>query len=261
MKKFFLLMVLALTMIGITPAKQKLTLLAPNGGESMTAGSPQMIAWSYSGLTGNETMLIFLQGAGDSGPVTYCNVSLGSFPWPAGKKMEGTFAKPANDYTIVIELVENDGISDMSDAAFAITGIVPNISLMAPNGGEALNKGMETDINWAFAGKAGFVSLTLLKDDQPLGLIADNLPAMSFRYHWRVGAPLLNGAVYPGGGNYRIQIQWQPRPSTEKFDPEARKAPGAGFPDVQKNVDRSDGAFSIQETVPEPPQKAKTEKE
>jgi hypothetical protein len=261
MKKILLLTVLTLTLIGIAPAKQKLILLAPNGGESMTAGSPQMISWSYSGLSGNETMLIALEGPADSGPITYCQVSLGSFPWPAGKKMDGTFAKPANDYMVIIELVENDGISDMSDATFAITGIVPNISLMAPNGGEALGKGMETDINWAFAGKTGFVSLTLLKDDQPLGLIADNLPAMNFRYRWTVGAPLLNGATYPGGGNYRIQIQWRPRPSTEKFDPEARKAPGAGFPDVQKNIDRSDGAFSIQETMPSPPQKAKTEKE
>jgi hypothetical protein len=261
MKKILLLTVLTLTLIGIAPAKQKLILLAPNGGESMTAGSPQMISWSYSGLSGNETMLIALEGPADSGPITYCQVSLGSFPWPAGKKMDGTFAKPANDYMVIIELVENDGISDMSDATFAITGIVPNISLMAPNGGEALNKGMETDINWAFAGKTGFVSLTLLKDDQPLGLIADNLPAMNFRYRWHVGVPLLNGMTYPGGGNYRIQIQWRPRPSTEKFDPEARKARGAGFPDVQTNVDRSDGAFSIQETVPGPPQKAKTEKE
>ncbi len=120
---------------------------------------------------------------------------------------------------------------------------------MAPNGGEALGKGMETDINWSFAGKTGFVSLMLLKDDLPLGLIADNLPALSFRYRWRVGAPLLNGVTYPGGGNYRIQIQWRPRPSTEKIDLEAPRSSGAASPDVQKNFDRSDGSFSIQEAA------------
>lgn len=261
MKKLLCLTMMTLTLIAIAPAKQKLTLLGPNGGESMIAGSPQTIAWSYSGLTGNETMLIFLQGALDSGPITYCNVSQGSFSWPAGKKMDGIFAKPANDYMIIIELVENDGISDMSDAAFAITGIVPNISLMAPNGGEALGKGMETDINWAFAGKTGFVSLMLLKDDLPLGLIADNLPATSFRYRWRVGAPLLNGAAYPGGGNYRIQIQWRPRPSTEKIDAAPPRASGAGSSDAQKNIDRSDGAFSIQEAATTQQQRPKTEKE
>jgi hypothetical protein len=249
MKKILLLMVLTLTLIGIAPAKQKLILLSPNGGEAMIAGSPQQISWNYSGLKGNETMLIALEGASDSGPITYCQVSLGSFPWPAGKKMDGTYAKPASDYMVIIELVENDGISDMSDATFAITGIVPNISLMTPNGGEALSKGMETDINWAFAGKTGFVSLTLLKDDLPLGLIADNRLAMDFRYRWRVGAPLLNGVAYSGGGNYRIQIQWRPRPSTEKIDPEERRASGAGSPDVQKNIDRSDGTFSIQEAA------------
>ena len=261
MKRFLLLTMLIFTASGLVQAKQKLTLLSPNGGGTLVSGTPQMITWSHADMTGSETVLIFLEGATDSGPINYCDVLQGSYEWLVGKKMDGTFAKPASNYMIIIELVENDGISDMSDASFTIAGTVPNISLMTPNGGESLKKETGYDINWAFAGKTGFVSLTLVKDEQPLGLIAENIPAMNFRHHWHVGDPLLNGSPYGAGGNYRIQIQWRLRPGMAKDDLGETKAPGGILSDKQKNIDRSDGTFSIQETETPSQQNVKAKKE
>lgn len=261
MKKSLLLLVLILMATGIAPAKQKLTLISPNSGETLVSGTPQLIAWSYEDLTGNETMLIFLEGVTDSGPIHYCPVAQGSFPWLAGGKMDGTFAKPAGKYMVVIELVENDGISDMSDTSFTIAPSPASISLMAPNGGEVLERGMDYDINWSFAGKGGFASLTLLKDELPLGLIAEALPATSFRYRWHIGTPLLNGTGYVAGGNYRIQIQWRLSPSMAKNDLGEKKAMGRILTDTQKIIDRSDGTFIIQETETASQQNVKAKKE
>jgi len=244
MKKAFLATIMVIIGMGFAYA-QKVTLLTPNGGETLVLGSPLMITWTYSKLTGNETLVIALEGISDYGAIAYSKVSQGSYEWLAGKKMEGTFAKPASDYKIIIELVDNDSVYDLSNASFSIVPAAANISLMTPNGGEILEKGMDYDINWSFAGKEGFVSLTLMKDEQPLGSIAENLPATSFRYRWRIGDPLLNGIGYDAGGNYRIQIQWQlnPNPGTSAKGILPSKALAA--PELQKNSDRSDGVFSI----------------
>lgn len=224
---------------------QKVTLLTPNGGETLVPGTPLMITWTHSKLTGDETLLIALEGSVDYGPIAYSKVSQGSIEWLAGKKMDGNFAKPGSDYRIIIEVVDNDSVYDLSDATFSIVPAAAKISLMTPNGGEILERGMDFDINWSFAGKDGFVSLILVKDELPLGLIAENLPAASFRYRWHIGNPLLNSAGYMAGGNYRILIQWQMNPNPGTTPQGQAPAKTLVIPDLQKNSDRSDGVFSI----------------
>jgi hypothetical protein len=260
MKKVFLATIMVIIGMGFSYA-QKVTLLTPNGGETLVPGTPMMITWTHSKLTGDETLLIALEGAVDYGPIAYSKVSQGSIEWLAGKKMDGNYAKPASDYRIIIELTDNDSVYDLSDAAFSIVPAAANISLMTPNGGETLEKGMDYDINWSFAGKEGFVSLTLVKDDLPLGPIAENLPAANFRYRWHIGDPLLNGMDYVAGGNYRIQIHWRLRPIMEKgaMGEMGAKPLVAGL--MQKNSDRSDNAFSIKEAGTGSQQKTKAEKE
>lgn len=244
MKKVFVATIMVIIGMGFAYA-QKVTLLTPNGGETLVPGTPMMITWTYSKLTGKETLMIALEGAVDYGPIGYSKVSQGSFEWLAGKKMDGKYAKPASDYRIVIELMDNDSVYDVSDAAFSIVPVAAKISLMTPNGGELLEKRKDYDINWSFAGKEGFVNLTLMKDEQPLGLIAENIPAASFRYRWHVGAPLLNGTVYGAGDKYRIQIQWQLAQTPAAGSKGALPAKTIAAPELQKSSDRSDGVFSI----------------
>jgi hypothetical protein len=259
MKKAFLTAIMVIIGIGSAYA-QKITLLSPNGGETWVSGSPQLIAWTYSGLSGNESIIIALEGATDYGPIAYSKVSQGSIEWPVGKKMDGGFAKPAADYKIIIEVRQNDSIYDLSDTVFSIIPATASISLMTPNGGEILEKGMEYDINWSFAGKNGFVSLMLVKDELPLGLIAENLPALGFRHRWHIGNPLLDGKAYGAGGNYRIQVQWQPNPIPGAGSRGSMPANAPGAADLQKNSDRSDGVFSISPGKGNKEAKAKDEK-
>lgn len=243
MKKVFVLAVMVITCLGAAHAKG-ITLISPNGGEILTSGTPLVITWTYSGFNGNEQVLIALEGATDYGPIAYGTISQGSLSWLAGQKMDGSFAAPAADYRIIIEVRDSDESYDLSDAAFTISPPASVVALLAPNGGEMLEKGKAFDINWSCAGKGGYVSLTLFRDNQPLGAIAENLPAASLRYTWQVGSQLLNGSPYPPANTYSIQIQWNPQPVAGAAG--AGRAPvKAAAVGTQKTDDRSDGMFTI----------------
>ena len=198
MRKLLMLTVLLAGVFTILPA-QKVTILSPNGGETLVNGTPMLITWSYAKLSGDETLLIALEGSADFGPIAYSKVAAGSLEWLAGKKMDGSFAKPAGGYKIIIELVNNDMTFDLSDQPFSIAAPVSVVALMTPNGGETLEKGKDFDIRWSCAGQAGFVTLSLFKDELPLGTIAENLPAAGLTYRWNIGLPLLNGVNYLAG--------------------------------------------------------------
>ncbi len=262
MKKMLMLTVLVMVVFAILPA-QKVTILSPNGGETLVNGTPMLITWSYSKLSGNETLLIALEGSADFGPIAYSKVAAGSLEWLAGKKMDGSFAKPAGGYKIIIELVDNDSAFDLSDQPFAIAAPVSVVALMTPNGGETLEKGKEFDIRWSCAGREGFVNLSLFKDEQLLGLIAENLPAAALTYHWNTGLPLLNGGNYRPGVNYRVQVDWhvQAVPATPIRAPQGTAPSGQTAAALQKNSDRSDNPFQITDVPASNRQKAFNEKE
>ncbi len=243
MKKIFLLTLMVILSLGAAHAKG-ITLISPNGGEILTSGTPLVITWTYSGFNGNEQVLVALEGATDYGPIAYSTISKGSLSWLAGQKMDGSFAAPAADYRIIIEVRDSDESFDLSDAAFTIAAPASVVALMTPNGGETLEKGMPFDISWSCAGAGGYVSLTLFKDNQPLGAIAENLPAASLRYTWQVGSQLLNRIPYPPGNTYSIQIQWYPQPvsGTTSLGKDPARAAAVGN---RKTDDRSDGMFAI----------------
>jgi hypothetical protein len=261
MKKMLMLSLVILSAFAILPA-QKLTILSPNGGETLVNGTPMLITWSFSKLTGSETLLIALEGSADYGPIAYSKVAAGSLEWLAGQKMDGSFAKPAGGYKIIIELVDNDTAFDLSDQPFAIAAPVSVVALMTPNGGESLEMGKDYDIRWSCAGQEGFVTLSLLKDEQPLGVIVENLPAASLSYHWQIGLPLANGLNYRIGPNYRIQVMWHAQATAGTGQKAAPATVPAGqAASMQKNIDRSDNPFQLTGIPSINRQKSSTEKE
>jgi hypothetical protein len=262
MKKTWLVTILLIGASAVLPA-QKLTILVPNGGDTLVNGTPMLITWSHAKLEGDETVLIALEGSADFGPIAYSKVSAGSLEWLAGQKMDGSFAKPAGGYKIIIECVDSESAYDLSDQPFTLAAPAAIVALMTPNGGETLEKGKDYDIRWSCAGQAGFVTLSLFQDEQPLGAIAENLPAASLSYRWRIGPPLVNGMGYNAGGNFRIQIQWRARAivdmGKERLQVTGAQSQAAGI--MQNNSDRSDNAFQIMEPAAVTGQKAKQEKE
>lgn len=262
MKKTWLATILLIGIWAVLPA-QRLTILSPNGGETLVNGTPMLITWSHARLQGDETVLIALEGSADFGPIAYSKVSAGSIEWLAGQKMDHSFAKPAAGYKIIIECVDGESAYDLSDQPFTLAAPAAIVALMTPNGGESLEKGKDFDIRWSCAGQEGFVNLSLFQDERTLGSIAENLPAASLSYRWRVGAPLLNGMGYNAGGSFRIQVQWRARPVVDlgKEHPQVTGALSQASGMAQKNSDRSDNAFQIMEPSAVTGQKAKQEKE
>ena len=221
---------LLLAAAALAPAQQ-VTVLSPNGGEELVSGEPLAIAWSFSGLAGDEKIVIALEGEEDFGPVAIADVSQGGLEWPAGRKMDGRFAKPAAGYRIRVTVRANESVSDTSDGAFTLVEPLPVVTLVSPNGGEELEAGRVCPIRWASAA-GGLITLALLQGERELGAIAADLPSASLRFAWRVGADLLNGVACPGGDGFRVAIRWRPA---------AGGAPPAG------GEDRSDGAFAIRD--------------
>lgn len=230
MKGPALLAFLLLAAAALSPAQQ-VTVLSPNGGEELACGEPLVIAWSFSDLAGDEKVVIALEGEEDFGPVAIADVSQGGLEWPAGRKMDGSFARPAAGYRIRITVRANESVSDTSDGVFTLAEPLPVVTLVSPNGGEELATGRTCAIRWSSAA-GGLVSLALLQGDRELGAIAADLPSAGLRFDWRVGADLLNGASCPVGDGFRVAIHWRPA---------AGGAPPAG------GEDRSDGTFAIRD--------------
>jgi hypothetical protein len=134
---------------------------SPNGGETLTAGSTQRIQWSYSGNPGSYLKIELLKG----GVLNRIIKSLvmkgkdgtGSFNWtiPANQA-------PGTDYRIRVTSTSNGAYTDTSDSDFTIAA--PTITVVSPNGGEALTAGNTQTIHWTYTGNPGsYVKIELLK--------------------------------------------------------------------------------------------------
>jgi hypothetical protein len=95
---------------------------------------------------------------------------------------------------------------DQSDSNFTISGTA-SVLVIAPNGGEDWALASSHSIQWNAYGITGNVKIGLFKGGTHLGNIAAGVPASQGSYSWQVGLPLLNGASYAAGTDYRIQVQ------------------------------------------------------
>ena len=81
-----------------------------------------------------------------------------------------------------------------------------SITVTSPNGGEFWAIGATHTINWSSSGISGAVKIGLFKETVHLGNIAEHQDYQT-GVSWHVGDPLLNGATYGSGTDYKIQVQ------------------------------------------------------
>lgn len=131
-----------------------LNVTAPNGGESWSLGSTHAIEWHYSGAVGTKVKVQLYKGG-----VLWSNLSTGL---AVGANGTGSFAWSINpqlvtgsDYKIVVTSLTDPAVSDTSDANFSLTPVVAGISVVSPNGGEALPRGTTQTIQWNYWGDVG----------------------------------------------------------------------------------------------------------
>jgi hypothetical protein len=113
----------------------------------------------------------------------------------------------STDFPIINQYQSFQGGPGRYDAFVTKLSFGPSetISLTTPNGGEEWAAGSLRDIAWNATGVSGSLKITLWKDGQLVGNIADNIVASAVTYPWTVG--MYSGGVAAPGTGYTIQIE------------------------------------------------------
>ena len=142
-------------------APPPITVLAPNGGENWKVGSKVTVTWKYTVDIGATVKIELLKG--DTVVKTIASAAAsgssgtGSYPWT----VPNTLAYASN-YRIRVTGSANPSYTDISDAAFTISG--PTLDVTAPDGGESWPRGSQHNITWTYTeNPGGKVKIQLLK--------------------------------------------------------------------------------------------------
>ena len=176
------------------------SIVFPNGGETLTAGSLQTIRWSYGGNPGSSVRIELLKGGVVTTTISYFTsigrAGSGSYNWSIPSNQVS-----GSDYQIKVTSTSNAAYSDTSDSIFTIVGPPPpTISITSPNGGETLTAGSMQTIRWSYTGNPGsYVRIELLKG----GVVANTISyftsmgsAGSGSYNWSISSTQVAGSDY-----------------------------------------------------------------
>ena len=135
-----------------------ITLTAPTGGATWTAGGKQTISWSYTGSPGNVLIQLYkggtLSSTIKSGTSAGSNGS-GSYTWTIPNAQV-----TGSDYQITVTAIASSSCSSTS-SDFNIAG--PTITLTSPTGGATWTAGGKQTISWSYTGNPGKVQILLYK--------------------------------------------------------------------------------------------------
>lgn len=151
----------------VSAQEATVTLLTPNGGETIVAGQPYQITWQSANL---EQELPFWQAP-------YFYLTKGSdlnsytiqYSYFAGKEVSWwvcPYFPAGDDYRLHISIPDGDRlIEDVSDAPFTITGSrpYPTFAITSPLAGSIVQAGEPLTVNWTSTATDGYVNLDLYK--------------------------------------------------------------------------------------------------
>ncbi len=156
-----------------------ITIISPNGGETLYWGSTHEITWTSMGTTGN----LIIECSTDSGStwrtIVWSTADDGSYDWTVPNN-------PSED--CLIRISETDGEpADESDDVFKISGEAkPTITVISPNGGENLEVDSTVDITWTGTGSIDNVIIEYSIDGGASWADIVNSTANDGSYNWNV---------------------------------------------------------------------------
>ncbi len=119
-----------------------ITLITPNGGESLSAGATYQIKWTSDAVTNVKIDYSTNNGSNWINVASSVPASSGSYNWVVPNT-------PSINCKVVISDVSNALLKDESDSVFTIIPpAVPSIQLTSPNGGENWAAGSGQYITW-----------------------------------------------------------------------------------------------------------------
>jgi len=120
----------------------KVTVTSPNGGEQWIVGTAQNITWTSSNVVNVKLEYTTNNGTNWNSILASTPASIGSFSWTIPNT-------PSANCKVRISDVTNTAFADMSDDVFSI--ILPQITVLKPNGGENFVVGKTDTIKWTSA--------------------------------------------------------------------------------------------------------------
>lgn len=173
-----------------------ITVLTPNGGETLVRGTTAQIRWSSTGSVGSTVKITIRRG-------TYTGTLFGSTPNDGVQawNIPASYATGA-DFSIEITSLANPAITDSSNAGFTISASAPvaGITVTAPNGGESFTQGGTLPVTWTSTGDIGAnVEILALGAGQTFTLAAST--ANDGAFDWAISTG------QPAATNYTIQIR------------------------------------------------------
>lgn len=158
-------------------ASAYLQLVSPSGGEGLVAGAPFTIQWNT-----NADGDLLLEFSGDSGGqwqtiTSTVSATIGSYEWLVPDS-------PTQQGVIRITSLEHPTLSSQNQTLFSI--ILPEIQLIAPNGGESWEVGSQQAITWSALG-VDFITLAYSTDNGATwSTVADHISSGASGYQWVV---------------------------------------------------------------------------
>lgn len=162
-----------------SPPSATVEVQAPNGGETLDAGSEYQIAWDSTGLE-NVSIEYSTNNGVSWSFVTYAPAAEGVYTWI----VPGT---DSDNCLVRVSGSDSDGDpSDMSDAVFSIVQPVQaSVEVLTPNGGESLGVGGEYHITWISTGVQEVLIEYSYNNGESWEVI-DTADAANSRYTWTV---------------------------------------------------------------------------
>lgn len=117
-----------------------LTIMTPNGGDTVVAGQPYRITWGSYGYSGSVSLLLNRDYPDGQWDTLSANISNN------GSRQVRILRPPSNACRIRVVCDENPEIYDESDGDFTL--LEPFISILAPNGGEEFQEGDTVTVQW-----------------------------------------------------------------------------------------------------------------
>ncbi|MBT7144330.1 MAG: hypothetical protein HN894_13460, partial [Bacteroidetes bacterium] len=170
------------TAFTINPVSNSVTIISPNGGEVLTAGTVDTIQWSWTGTFTYGAVEIWYSTDGGNiwNMIDDYAQNSGQYAW--------TVPNVASTNTLIqINEVYNSTVVDVSDNAFEIAAPLPNtISIITPNGGETLTGGRNYNISWTTTGSIDYVEIWYTTDYGNIWNYIDDHAYNDGQFEWTV---------------------------------------------------------------------------
>jgi len=161
----------------VGPSGSELTIISPNGGELLIAGTQFEITWTSNGI--GTVKIEYTSDNGSNWTILAADYpNTGSYNWVSVPEIV------SNEYLIKITTSDNLA-SDQSDRAFGIVASTSkSLNITKPNGGEELFVGQSYSIEWFSTGIQNIKIEYSSNNGATWTMIAGSYPADSASYLW-----------------------------------------------------------------------------